>query len=195
MSQTLHTILAEVKNCTVCKDHLAHGCHPVLSASKKSKILIIGQAPGIRVHNTGIPWNDPSGDNLRKWLGVDKETFYNPDNFGIIPMGFCYPGTGKNGDLPPRKECAPLWHEQLAAQMPHVELTLLIGLYAQKFYLKKNAKRNLTETVRTYKEYLPDYFTLPHPSPRNNIWQKKNQWFPQEVLPSLKEFVNGLVNH
>lgn len=190
----LPALLKEIKSCTVCKDFLPLGCRPVLKASSKSKILVVGQAPGIRVHKSGIPWNDPSGNNLRKWLGVNDETFYNPDNFAIVPMAFCYPGTGKSGDLPPRKECAPLWHEQLIEQMPNIELTLLIGLYAQKYYLQKSAKKNLTETVKSYEEYLPKYLPLPHPSPRNNIWQKKNQWFPNMVLPILKEQVNNLIS-
>lgn len=190
----LSSLLQEVKNCTLCKDNLPLGCRPVISASKKSKILIIGQAPGIRVHESGIPWNDPSGNNLRTWLNVSKKTFYNPDNFAIVPMGFCYPGTGKNGDLPPRKECAPQWHEQLITQMPELELTLLIGLYAQKYYLKKNTKKNLTETVKAFNDYLPKYLPLPHPSPRNNIWQKKNAWFTTEVLPFLEEQVHTLIN-
>lgn len=189
----LDLLLQEISACTICKDSLPYGCHPVLKASTNSKILIIGQAPGIRVHTTGIPWADPSGKSLRKWLNVDTQTFYNEDIFGIIPMGFCYPGTGKSGDLPPRKECAPLWHEQLAHQIPNVKLTLLIGQYAQKYYLRKSAKKNLTETVRNYSEYLPNFFVLPHPSPRNNIWQKKNPWFNQEILPNLKEHVHALI--
>lgn len=171
------------------------GCRPVLNASKKSKILIVGQAPGIRVQESGIPWNDPSGNNLRAWLNINKETFYNPEIFAIVPMGFCYPGTGKSGDLPPRKECAPLWHEQLLNKMPNLELTLLIGQYAQKYYLQKAAKKNLTETVKAYRDYLPKYFVLPHPSPRNNIWQKKNPWFKREVLPSLSNEVRNLIKH
>ncbi len=190
----LQTLLKEIKSCTVCQETLPFGCNPVLNASKKSKILIIGQAPGLKVHNTGIPWNDASGNNLRKWLNVDESTFYNPDNFAIVPMGFCYPGTGKNGDYPPKKECAPLWHKSLIDYMPELELTLLIGLHAQKYYLGKTLKKNLTETVKAYNEYLPKYLPLPHPSPRNNIWQKKNQWFPHDVLPALKEQVSNLIN-
>lgn len=179
-------LLAEIKNCTVCEKHLEFGVNPIIAASTKSKIIIIGQAPGRIVHDTSVPWNDKSGDNLRNWLGVDKLTFYNPDIFALIPMGFCYPGKSKTGDLPPRPECAPLWHNQLLAMMKEIKLTLLIGQYAQNYYLGEAAKDNLTDTVRAYKNYLPNYFPLPHPSPRNNIWQAKNKWFGLEVLPVLK---------
>ncbi len=185
----MQQLLSDIKNCKICDAQLPMGANPVLAASPKSKILVVGQAPGIRVHQSNIPWNDKSGDNLRQWLGVDKETFYNPDIFAIIPMGFCYPGTGKSGDLPPRKECAPQWHSALLAMMPHIELVLLIGQYAQGYYLKEKTKATLTETVQAHAEYLPKYFPLPHPSPRNNIWQKKNPWFSIEVLPTLKNNV------
>lgn len=181
-------LLAEVRQCKVCENHLSQGCRPILNVSPKSKIIIIGQAPGRRVHESGIPWDDPSGVNLRKWLGVTKEDFYNPDLFGIMPMGFCYPGTGKTGDLPPRKECAPLWHDSLLQAMPQATLTILIGQYAQQNYLGNRMKSNLTETVRNFEEYLPEFIVLPHPSPRNNIWMKKNPWFEMKVLPILKQF-------
>ena len=188
----LEALLKEIKSCTLCEEVLPLGPNPVLSASTKSKVLVIGQAPGTRVHNTGIPWNDPSGNNLRSWLGVDKEQFYNPDLFGIVPMGFCYPGKGKSGDLPPRKECAPQWHEKLWKQMPNVELTLLIGTYAQNYYLK-NKEKTLTATVQNFEKYLPKYFVLPHPSPRNRLWMKKNPWFEEIVIPELKETVQSLI--
>lgn len=190
----MQQLLTDIKNCTICQEHLPMGANPVVAASPKSKILVVGQAPGIKVHESSIPWNDKSGDNLRQWLQVDKETFYNADIFAIVPMGFCYPGTGKSGDLPPRKECAPQWHNALLAMMPNIELVLLIGQYAQNYYLKEKAKKTLTETVRTHAEYLPKYLPLPHPSPRNNIWQKKNQWFGLEVLPTLRERVGEILN-
>jgi uracil-DNA glycosylase len=182
----MNNLLKEIKNCKVCAHHLEFGVNPIIAANSKSKIIIIGQAPGRIVHNTGIPWNDKSGDNLRNWLGVDKDTFYDVKKIALMPMGFCYPGTGKSGDLPPRPECAPLWHTKLLKFMPDVKLIILIGQYAQDYYLGDSAKNTLTETVKQYKIYLPNYFTLPHPSPRNNIWQAKNSWFREEVLPELK---------
>lgn len=165
------------------------GANPVIAASASCRIIIIGQAPGRIVHNTGIPWNDKSGDNLRGWLGIDKKTFYDNSKIALMPMGFCYPGRGKSGDLPPRRECAPLWHQKLMGKMPQVELVLLVGQYAQDYYLGAGAKKTLTETVRHFKDYLPNYFPLPHPSPRNNIWRAKNRWFEEEVLPVLKKEV------
>lgn len=180
-------LLEEIGKCQVCAAHLVDGVRPVMSASPESKIVIIGQAPGRKVHNSGIPWDDASGDNLRRWLGVDKATFYDPKVFAILPMGFCFPGTGKSGDLPPRPECAPLWHERVLALMPSVEKTLLIGQYAQNQYLGKQRRKTLTETVRNWRDYLPEYLPLPHPSPRNNIWMKKNPWFAEEVLPELRK--------
>lgn len=190
----MENLLEKIRACRICEAHLPKGCNPVISASKESKIVIIGQAPGKKVHESGVPWDDQSGDNLRSWLGVDKQEFYNPDNFALVGMGFCYPGKGKSGDLPPRKECAPEWHPSLFEMMQESELIILIGAYAQKYYLKKNAKRNLTETVYHFHEYLPRYFTLPHPSPRNNIWQAKNKWFPEEVLPHLKDKVSTILS-
>jgi uracil-DNA glycosylase len=187
-------LLEQIKNCTACEKHLELGVNPIIAASSKSKIIIIGQAPGRIVHNTGIPWNDKSGDNLRKWLGVDKPTFYNDNFFGLMPMGFCYPGTGKTGDLPPRVECAPLWHNKLLNIMKEKKLILLIGQYAQKYYLEDRCKNTLTETVKDFKSYLPEYIPLPHPSPRNNIWQAKNKWFELEVLPILKNKIETIIN-
>ena len=189
----MHSLLRKIRSCQECEKYLPYGARPIVAASKKTKILLISQAPGRVVHNNGVPWSDKSGANLRKWLGVNDEIFYNPDIFGIIPMGFCYPGTGKSGDLPPRPECAPLWHEALISKMSDVKLYLLIGAYAQKYYLGKRREKNLTETVKNYKAYLPTYFPLPHPSPRNNIWQAKNKWFGEEVLPVLKEKIRDWV--
>ncbi len=187
-------LLGQIKNCTICEKYLEFGVNPIIAASVKSKIIIIGQAPGRIVHNTGIPWNDKSGDNLRNWLGIDKATFYNPDKIALMPMGFCYPGKGKTGDLPPRPECAPLWHKKLLALMPDVKFIILVGQYAQNYYLGDQAKDTLTETVHQFKSYLPAYFPLPHPSPRNNIWQAKNVWFGKEVLPVLKMKVQEILN-
>ncbi|MCL4119661.1 UNVERIFIED_CONTAM: hypothetical protein GTU68_042144 [Idotea baltica] len=186
-------LLKEIRKCEVCSSQLSLGPRPVLAASKESKIIIIGQAPGTKVHKTGVPWDDPSGKQLRKWLGITDETFYDETKIAIVPMGFCYPGKGKSGDLPPRPECAPLWHQQLLEKMPNVELIILIGMYAQKYYLQKEAKKNLTETVKNYQKYLPNYFVLPHPSPRNRFWLTKNPWFEVDVLPLLKERVKEVV--
>lgn len=188
----MNRLQTEISNCKICEPHLAAGCRPVVSFSPQSKIVIIGQAPGRRVHESGIPWDDKSGENLRAWLGVSAEEFYNPDLFAIVPMGFCYPGTGKSGDLPPRKECAPQWHQLILEDLKEVQLTLLIGQYAQAYYLGKLAKRNLTENVRAFETFLPTYFPLPHPSPRNNIWKRKNPWFEQDLLPVLAKKIELL---
>lgn len=188
----LTQLLEQVRKCDICKENLPLGPRPVVSIHPESKILVLGQAPGTKVHATGIPWNDPSGDELRRWLGVDRETFYNPKLFGIMPMGFCYPGRGKGGDLPPRKECAPQWHESLINNMPQVKLILLIGSYSQAYYLK-DRKKNLTETVKKFEEYLPTYFPLVHPSPRNRMWMRRNPWFEEEVIYALRDKVNPLI--
>jgi len=187
----LHKLLQEVRQCAVCEKHLPLGANPVLRASSTARVLIVGQAPGTRVHNTGIPWNDPSGDRLRSWMNIDRDTFYNDQLIAIVPMGFCYPGKGKSGDLPPRKECAPLWHKKLLAQMPEIKLTLLIGQYAQRHYLNDNYK-TLTERVKNWQEFSPYYLPLPHPSPRNLLWLKRNPWFEQEVVPDLRDIVRRL---
>ncbi|RXJ52329.1 uracil-DNA glycosylase family protein [Gelidibacter gilvus] len=189
----MQDLLHNIRNCSLCKAHLPLGPRPVVTAHPHSKIVIIGQAPGTKVHASGIPWDDASGKQLRKWLGVTAEEFYDENNFAIVPMGFCYPGRGRGGDLPPRPECAPQWHEQLLEFMPNVELVLLIGMYAQKYYLKKNAKKTLTETVADYQEYLPNYFPLPHPSPRNRFWLTRNPWFEEEVVSELKKSINTIL--
>ena len=187
----MKSLLADIKKCTVCLPHLDNGVNPVVAAAADSKIVIIGQAPGAIVHQSGVPWRDKSGDRLREWLQMSEEDFYNPQITALIPMGFCYPGKGKSGDLPPRPECAPLWHDKLLQQMQAVKLTLLVGQYAQKYYLGNTKKRTLTATVRNFRDYLPTYLPLPHPSPRNNIWLSKNPWFEKEVLPELREQVKG----
>jgi uracil-DNA glycosylase len=189
----MRQLLQQIQKCTVCAPHLKDGVNPVVAAAPQSKIIIIGQAPGRIVHNTGIPWNDKSGDNLRNWLGIGKTVFYDTNLIALMPMGFCYPGTGSNGDLPPRPECARLWHSKLLQKIKNAQLTLLIGQYAQNYYLGNAAKNNLTETVRNGKHYLPLYLPLPHPSPRNNIWQAKNEWFGKEILPELRKRVNEII--
>ena len=186
-------LFEDISKCEVCKPFLELGPRPIVSIHPNSRIAIIGQAPGKAVHLSGIPWDDKSGNNLRKWLGISDETFYDSEQIALIPMGFCYPGKGKSGDLPPRKECAPLWHDQLFDQMKSLELVILIGTYAQNYYLKEKRKRTLTETVMHFEEYLPQYFVLPHPSPRNNIWMAKNEWFAEIVLPELKNKIHELL--
>ena len=183
----------EAVACRICAPHLPYEPRPVFTVHPFAKINIIGQAPGRRVHESGIPWDDASGKRLRTWLGVDKATFYNPEIFAIMPTGFCFPGTGKSGDLPPRSECAPTWHDPLLRLMPDIQLTLLIGMYAQRYYLGKERKRTLTETVAHWEDYLPRFLPLPHPSPRNRHWFSKNEWFEADVLPFLRGEVGRLV--
>jgi len=196
----LDVLYAEIKACRICVENpvgkpLPHKPRPVAVLSDNAKLMIVGQAPGTRVHQSGRPFTDPSGDRLRDWMGIDEETFYNPDKLAIAPMGFCFPGLDdKGGDLPPRKECAKAWQAKVLALMPQVETILLIGMYAQKHHLGKNAAKTLTETVRNWQEItsLPESVTfipLPHPSWRNNAWIKKNPWFSEELLPVLRERV------
>ena len=190
----MELLLKKIRKCTVCINDLPLGCNPVVQLSAISKIIIISQAPGRRVHETGIPWNDRSGDTLRKWMNVKKETFYDPAIFSIMPMSFCYPGKGISGDLAPRPECAPLWHPQILKKIKGKPLILLIGQYAQRYYLKSNSKLSLTENVRSYKEFLPGYFPLPHPSPRNQNWVKINPWFIEEAIPELRKRIEERIN-
>ncbi|WP_246616379.1 uracil-DNA glycosylase family protein [Thaumasiovibrio subtropicus] len=173
----------QARLCRLCAEDISP--RPVVVGSQDAPILIIGQAPGKRVHETGIPWNDPSGERLRDWLNVDKETFYDESKFAIVPMGLCYPGKGKSGDLPPRKVCAPHWHPQLLPLLKQHRLTLLIGQYAQHYYLEDKPK-TLTDTVKQWQRYAPETFALPHPSPRNRLWLTKNPWFEQDVIPPLR---------
>lgn len=185
----MEPLLSQALGCTVCSEKLPHAPRPVLSVAPKSRILVIGQAPGAKVHESGKPWDDASGRTLRKWLGVDDETFYDPNRFALLPMGFCYPGKGLSGDLPPRPECAPLWHARIRETMTEVRLSLLIGRYAQEYYLKDERGLTLTETTRAYRKYLPRYFPLPHPSPRNGFWLRRNAWFEKDALPELRQAV------
>ncbi len=193
MTASLTRLLTEVRACRVCAPHLAAGCRPVVQASRDARLLIVGQAPGRRVHESGIPFDDPSGDRLRGWMGIDRETFYNPALVNIVPMGFCYPGTGQSGDLPPRPECADLWRDKLMAQMASVELTLVIGAYAIDWHIGADKRKTLTETVKAWREFWPQKLVLPHPSPRNNIWLRRNPWFEVEILPLLKDRVHAIL--
>lgn len=179
--------------CETCIKFLPNKPKPIFQFNEKSRIMIIGQAPGQKVHNAGVPFLDKSGETLRRWLGVTDEQFYNPDLFAIVPMGFCFPGKGKTGDLPPRPECAPQWHEKIMSHLKQVELKLLIGKYAQDYYLLKTSGSNLTETVLNYKNYLPEYFPLVHPSPLNFRWQAKNPWFEKELVPVLQKKIKKII--
>jgi uracil-DNA glycosylase len=193
MSDKLAEVLVRVRACTLCKDHLPLGPRPVVQLDPHARILIAGQAPGTKVHATGFPFNDPSGDRLRRWLGVSREQFYDPKLFAIVPIGFCYPGRGKSGDLPPRPECAPAWREELLSHAPRLKLTLAIGQYAIAWHLKDAQKPTLTETVKNWRKYWPKVLPLPHPSPRNNIWLKRNAWFEGNVVPELQARVAQLL--
>lgn len=190
----LQKLVKHIRACTDCKAVLPLGPNPIVHVGHKAKLMIIGQAPGTKVHKTGIPWNDASGDNLRNWLGLTREQFYDTQNIAIMPMGFCYPGKGTSGDLPPRSECAPKWHARLYAELPDVKLTLLIGQYAHTHYLKDKRKKTLTDTVRAWREYLPlGFIPLVHPSPRNRLWMKKNPWFEKEVVPALRKEIRKII--
>lgn len=189
----MEKLLDEIRECSICLPYLINGVNPVLSAHVKSKVAIIGQAPGSVVHKSGVPWDDKSGERLREWMAISKTDFYDEEKIALIPMGFCYPGKGKSGDLPPRVECAPQWHQTLFSHMKELELIILIGSYAQSYYLQEKRKKTLTERVRNFKEYLPTYLPLPHPSPRNNIWLRKNDWFEKEVIPILKQQIGQVL--
>jgi len=183
----LITLLEDISLCRICEGLIPEP-RPVLRAAHSARILIIGQAPGTKVHASGIPWDDASGRRLRSWLNVDSDTFYDPALFAIVPMGFCYPGKGKSGDLPPRPECASQWHHSLLELLPGIECTLLIGRYAQQHYLENNYP-TLTECVQNWRRFAPTQFVLPHPSPRNQLWLRRNSWFEEETVPALQDHV------
>jgi uracil-DNA glycosylase len=192
MEPDFELLQREVRACQHCSPYLLLGPRPVFQLHPDAKILIAGQAPGLKVHQSGVPFNDASGDRLREWMGIDRETFYDLTKIAILPMGFCYPGKGKSGDLAPRPECAPKWREKMLAALPNIELTLIIGQYALDWHLGKTQKQTLTETIKNWQEYWPTNAVLPHPSPRNNIWLKKNEWFSQEILPVLSKRVSTI---
>ncbi|MEX0922303.1 MAG: uracil-DNA glycosylase family protein [Rhodovibrionaceae bacterium] len=194
MADDLAALLAEIRSCRLCAERLPLGPRPILRAARSARVLLVGQAPGTKVHETGVPWNDASGRRLREWMDVDEATFYDENRLAIVPMGFCYPGRDpRGGDNPPRPECAPLWHPPLLAALPRLELTLLIGSYAQARYLGRARKKTMTETVRAWRGYTPDFLPLPHPSWRNTAWLKKNPWFAEEVLPFLRGRLDKLL--
>lgn len=186
------SLLAEVRSCTLCRDHLEHGVRPVLQADPRARILVAGQAPGRKVHASGVPFDDPSGDRLRDWMGIDRATFYDPRRIALLPMGFCYPGKGRSGDLPPRRECAEAWRQPLLDRLDRIELVLIVGQYALAWHLPE-ADGPLTDVVRGWRRYWPRRLPMPHPSPRNNLWLRRNPWFEEEVVPALRSRVRALV--
>jgi uracil-DNA glycosylase len=190
---SLERVAREARACRLCEAALPHTPNPVFRVGRGARLLIVGQAPGRRVHETGIPWNDPSGDTLRTWLALDRAAFYDSARIAIVPSGLCYPGTVDGSDLPPRPECAPLWQPRFRAALPGLRLTLLVGQYAQAYALGAARKRRLAETVRAYRAYLPAYFPLPHPSWRNKAWVRRNPWFTTEVLPALRHLVHEVL--
>ena len=195
MEKTLEQVKEEARACRICAVGLPLGANPVLRGNATARILIVGQAPGKRVHKTGLPWNDPSGNRLRSWMGIDRDVFYDEGMIAIVPMGLCYPGTNaKGGDLPPRRECAPRWHPQIRQLLTLIESTLLVGGYAQKYYLGNRCGATLTDTVRRWSQYWPQFIPLPHPSFRNNRWLQDNPWFEAEVLPELRSRVAALLD-
>ena len=179
------SLFNEVRRCTICAEHLPLGPRPIFQLHPQARILIAGQAPGRKVHESGVPFSDASGDRLRQWLGMTPEVFYDPKQIALVPMGFCFPGTGKAGDLPPRPECAPAWREKLLRQLKHLKLTLVIGQYALAWHLP-DAGESVTSAVQSWREHWPDTVPLPHPSPRNNMWLRRNPWFEKELLPQLR---------
>ncbi len=189
--RTTAALLEEIRACTVCAAKLALGPRPIVQFSPTARIVIVGQAPGARVHASGVPWNDPSGDRLREWTALSRDEFYDPAKVALVPMGFCFPGAGSGGDLPPRPECAPLWHDRVLALLPADRLTLLVGSYAQKRYLESAKRTTQTEAIRSFSLYTPRQFPLPHPSWRSGGWMKRNPWFESDVLPNLKSAVRS----
>jgi len=185
---SFENLVRRVRACTLCADALPHEPRPVIQIAESARILVVGQAPGRRVHETGLPFNDPSGDRLRQWMGITRDTFYDEQKLAILPMGFCYPGTGKSGDLPPRPECAPAWREALLDRLPDIGLTLVIGQYAHAWHLA-NSRKSVTANVRHWRDCWPEVLPMPHPSPRNNLWLRRNPWFEGEVVPELQDRV------
>ncbi|MEO0972020.1 MAG: uracil-DNA glycosylase family protein [Pseudomonadota bacterium] len=193
MTSELQSLIEQISSCRLCDDTLPLGPRPVVQLYADARVLIAGQAPGVKVHETGIAFNDPSGDRLREWLGVDRDAFYHSGLFALVPMGFCYPGTTPGqGDLPPDTRCAPRWRERVLSQLPKIELTILLGAYAQRWHLREEHYKTVTAATRDYRKHWPSLIALPHPSPRNNLWLKKNPWFEKDVLPLVRQRVADL---
>jgi uracil-DNA glycosylase len=191
VASDLPSLLSEIRSCQICQGLIPEP-RPVIRANSGASVLIVGQAPGTKVHASGVPWDDASGKRLRSWMGVDESLFYNDSKIAIVPMGLCYPGKGKSGDLPPRPECAPAWHEKVRAYLPNIKCTMLIGQYAQNYYLESDHK-TLTTRVKDWQQFAPECFALPHPSPRNQIWLKKNTWFENETVPELQKVIRSIL--
>lgn len=190
--QLTDPLLRKIRTCEICVKDLPYDPRPILNFTLQGRILLVGQAPGIKAHESKKPWNDASGKRLREWLGVSDEQFYDPRLFAIVPMGFCYPGKGKSGDLPPRPECSAKWMQPILDRLKSIELKILVGAYSQNYFLKDRPE-NLTDTVKNWKSYAPEIFPLPHPSPRNNIWLKKNRWFEKDLIPNLRRRVDEIL--
>ncbi len=191
--ETLHKLTTEVRGCTLCAAHLPLQPKPIFQISPSATILIAGQAPGRKAHDSGIPFSDPSGDRLRQWMGIDRTVFYDATRIAIVPMGFCFPGTGTGGDLPPRPECAAAWRQRLLNQLPNLQLTLVIGSYAQNWHLPDTAKQGVTDVVSAWRSHWPRVLPLPHPSPRNQRWLRNNPWFAADELPALRAQVGRVL--
>ena len=194
MGTSIADLLFEIRSCRVCAASLTAGPRPIVQFGETSRIVIIGQAPGSKVHLSGVPWADDSGDRLRQWTGLSKDSFYDPAKVALVPMGFCYPGKGQSGDLPPRPECAPLWHRRVMDLLPSGRLTLLVGTYAQKHYIPTAKRRTMTELVRTFDTQPDGFFPLPHPAWRSMIWMRRNPWYEAEILPVLQSKVRAALN-
>jgi uracil-DNA glycosylase len=193
MPASLSRVSREARACTLCSESLPNKPKPIFLVGRAARLLVVGQAPGRRVHETGIPWNDPSGDVLREWLALGRTQFYDTSRIAIVPVGLCYPGTVDGVDLPPCRKCAPAWQPRFRAALPDIRLTLLVGSYAQGYYLAGARKASVAETVRAYREYLPDFFVLPHPSWRNKLWLRRNRWFENDVIPALRRRVKAIL--
>lgn len=194
MTGNFDVLTENIRHCQICSANLSHQPKPIFQLNPKAGILIAGQAPGRKAHESGIPFNDPSGDRLRDWMGISKDIFYDATKIAIVPMSFCYPGHNRAGDLPPRRECAPAWRQQTLQMLPNIQLTLVIGRYAVKWHLDQPGEKSLTETVKSWQSYAPNIIPLPHPSPRNNIWLSKNRWFEKNLLPVLRNRINECLN-
>lgn len=191
--ESFASLLVQVRACQLCAASLSHGVRPVVQLHPDARVLIAGQAPGRKVHVSGVPFDDASGERLREWLGVSRDEFYDARQFALLPMGFCYPGVGASGDLPPRPECAPAWRARVLAQLPAIKLTLVLGQYAQAYHMP-DGPSSVTDAVRGWRRSWPEAIALPHPSPRNNRWFLRNPWFAAEVLPVLRRRVRRLLS-